>query len=1042
MQILQPVKLAADAPVDFNFHVKPILSNNCFACHGPDANKRESGLRLDTFEGATANFAEDGTPAKFAVIPGDPENSEIWKRINHTNPDLVMPPAESTKEPLNAEERSIIRRWIAQGAEYKTHWSFITPEKPELPEVKNTTWARDNIDLFILEKIEELGTQPSPVADQETLIRRVTLDLTGLPPTPAEIDEFLADDSPQAYERVVDRLLQSPHYGERMALDWLDVARYGDTNAHHIDMARTSWPWRDWVIKAFNDNKPYDQFIIEQLAGDLLDEPTIDQILATSFNRNHPITNEGGAISEEYLVEYAADRVHTVSTAFMGMTMSCARCHDHKYDPLSIADYYSMLSFFNSNREVGLEVQIETEAEGYKPFIFIAQNEEDQQDLDSTRQTMEELRPILEQDEWRESAERLSDEHAPNWKQLRTEFEQALWNGKQVRGPKNFQFKAHISAKQQEQLFSDTGTLEFDASLVGLPPGSDTIFIHFYNLKFNQSRDKQLASSKEGSSLISEIDLKLVSGSQDQANIEESFAVNEFWSTDQLFENKDPVDLAFDDNPDTAWHLNPSERSLGIMIRLDRPINADGSSRLRLAFYFAADSFPPVQYSTMNIFTAKSAGSLHDLADKVSPFSLMVASPKKVRRSQREQIALHWATAGEKQATNSLDEWLEVKEWIYQLDDKKVRVAVMSEKEEPTPTYVLDRGAYDAPLKDQPVGREIPVVFGELDPDYPRDRLGMAYWLTDKDNPLTARVTVNRYWQMIFGTGLVKTSEDFGAQGELPSHPELLDYLAVDFIESGWDTRNLIRKLVTSATYRQQSNYRREFQLADPENRLLAWFPRRRLQAEFIRDNALAASGLLVPEVGGPSVKPYQPAGLWLEKAMKDGNYNAGIFHQDKGDDLYRRGMYTFWKQVAPPPQMEAFDAPSREVCVIQRTTTNTPMQALTLLNDITYLEAARALAERLLAEVPGDWEDSLDQRIILGHRYLTGRKPSPQGLEVLRNLTLESYQNFSMPDARPLDFLAYGDSPLAEQLDPVEYASLTFTASALLNLDKTITRD
>ncbi len=1040
--LIQPLKLAADAPVDYNFHVKPILSNNCFACHGPDKNKRESGLRLDTFAGATTNFAEDGAQPKYAVVPGEPEQSEIWKRINHQNPDLVMPPAESNKQPLSDEERSIIQRWIAQGAEYKPHWSFIPPEKPELPTVNESDWPKNEIDYFILSKIEELGTNPSPAADKETLIRRVSLDLTGLPPTPQEIDEFLQDNRPDAYERLVERLFQSPHHGERMALDWLDVARYGDTNAHHIDMERTSWPWRDWVIRAFNENKPYDQFILEQVAGDLLDAPTLDQVLATSFNRNHPITNEGGAISEEYLVEYAADRVHTVSTAFMGMTMSCARCHDHKYDPLSIKDYYSMMSFFNSNREIGLERQNPTEAEGYKPFIYIAQNKEDQQALDDSRQAMEDLQPILDAAEWQETAERLTSENTIEWQQLETAFEQALWNGKKVAGPKEFQFKAQFDKNKQDELFREAGTLEFDVSLKDLPQDSNLLYIHFYNLKFNQAGDKRNPTSMEGPSKITGIDLQLVHGPQLQANKAENLTVSEFWSSDQLFKNKQPVSLALDDDPGTYWLLNPSDRSLGLVLRLERAIKAEDNSRLRLTINLAENSFPPVQYSTMNVFAANNASGLDELADRLAPFSPMAITPKKARRSLREQLALEWVIANNQQDAAVLDEWLQLKEWVYNIGDSTVRVAVMSEKEEPTPTYVLERGAYDAPLKDQPVSRDIPVVFGELDPDYPKDRRGLAQWLIEEDNPLTARVTVNRYWQMIFGTGLVKTSEDFGAQGELPSHPELLDFLAVSFVESGWDTRNLIRNIVTSATYRQQSVFRPEFRLADPENRLLAWFPRQRLQAEFIRDNALAASGLLVPKVGGPSVKPYQPAGLWREKAMKDGKYNTGIFQRDDGEDLYRRGMYTFWKQVAPPPQMEAFDAPSREVCVTKRSVTNTPMQALTLLNDITYLEAARSLAERLIKEVPGAWEESLDERLSLGYRYLTGRKPSAQSLEVLRQLTSESYQNFAGEGASPQEFVAYGESPPLENIDPVEYASLTFTASALLNLDKTITRD
>jgi hypothetical protein len=1040
--IIQPLRLAEDAPVDYNFHVKPILSNNCFACHGFDPNTRESGLRLDTREGATTNYAPEGETPRFAVVPGAPEKSELWKRINHHNPDLLMPPPESNKKPLGEEAKSIIKRWIAQGAEYKTHWSFIPPEAPERPEVKHTRWVKNEIDHYILEKIEATGTGPSPQADKETLIRRVSLDLTGLPPTPEEIDAFLADESPFAYEKVVDRLLNSPHYGERMALDWMDVSRYGDTNAHHVDLIRTSWPWRDWVIRAFNENKPYDEFIVEQLAGDLLENPTRDQVLATSFNRNHPITNEGGAIDEEYLVEYAADRVHTVSTAFLGMTMACARCHDHKYDPVSIDEYYSFLSFFNSITEAGLESQKAEDAEGYRPFIYIDASGEAQAELDANLATLQALDQAITESAWKAAFEPRVKGVELKWTQLTSAYKYGFLNGEKIEGPNYKYFRLRPTLEQLEASRREAGRQAFDISMEDLPEGADLFLFHFTDLKYDQAGNYRDYTKVEGQAKVSEMALQLVGGSEDSPELLKDIAVADYWSSDAELGLTQAAGNLLDGDPTTAWTSNPTDRSLILMVRLQAGLPKQAAdTRLRFAFHLAEGSLPPVQNNMLRVYAAKSQGSIEAMAEAVRPFSPAALGPEKAYSWHEKEFALEWASAEKEQAGNALQRWAEAKDRLYDLRQEAVRVAVMEEKEEPTPTFVLDRGAYDSPLEDRPVDRVVPEALGSMDPDYPKNRLGLAYWLIDEDNPLTARVTVNRYWQVIFGTGLVATSEDFGFQGELPSHPELLDYLALDFIESGWDVKALVRKMVTSATYRQQSVRRPEFDLADPENRLLSWFPRRRLPAEFIRDNALAASGLLVPEIGGPSVKPYQPKGLWLEKTMRPDS-NTGRFVRDDGEDLYRRGMYTFWKQVAPPPQMEAFDAPSREVCVIRRNTTNTPMQALVLLNDETFLEASRAMAARVMDEIPGDWEATLVDRLVRSYRYLTGRHPSENSLDVLKKLTRESYEAFAADEAKAEGFLSYGESPRDEEVNTAELATLAYTASAILNLDKTITRD
>ena len=1040
--VIQPFELDPDAPVDFNFHVKPILSDNCFACHGFDEAARASGLRLDTFEGATENYAPAGEQAKYAIVPGEPENSELWKRINHSNPELLMPPITSIKDELTSEEKSIIRRWIEQGAEYKQHWAYIPPEKPEIPETSFPDWPRNDIDAFILEKLEDLDVRPSPEADKETLIRRVSLDLTGLPPSPAEVDAFLADTSPDAYERLVERLLASPHYGERMAIDWLDAARYGDTNVHHVDLKRTSWPWRDWVIDAFNNNKPYDTFIIEQMAGDLLDKPTTDQILATSFNRHHPITNEGGVISEEYLIEYASDRVHTVATAFLGMSMACTKCHDHKYDPYSMEDYYGMLSFFNSIPEIGKESQDPTDAYGYAPFMRYPTDPEDAAIWEKTKAEMARLYPEINEAAFKQNQSRLVQIHDLQWAGLKSATREFLRNGRLARGPRNVNFSAPGSEGAQKSLYEGSGRYSFDVSLDRVAPESDLLLLDVSSLDFKRVGKSKSSPLGYEVAVTRGISLEVVSG--DQQNAETVFPVKiiDFWTSESRAERADSAANAFDSSPETEWKLKAGEHPLVIVLQLDRALPAkDKKRRLRLHLDYGENGLPFIQNNSFKVFAAKSPRPLDELLKAYAPHSLAYIAPENTRAALENHFRFDWAVSQNEADPENERTWLALQNDVRTLEDRFVRVAVMQENPEPTPTFVHDRGAYDKPLADRPVTRQIPTIFGKMNPEYPPNRLGFALWITEPDNPLTARVTVNRYWQMIFGTGLVKTSEEFGAQGELPSHPELLDYLATSFVESGWDTKALMRNIVTSATYRQQSVYRPEMEIADPENRFLSWFPRMRLPAELIRDNALAASGLLVPKIGGPSVKPYQPDGLWRERTMRASS-NTGTFKKDQGEDLYRRGLYTFWKQTAAPPQMEAFDAPTREVCIVKRNTTNTPMQAMVLLNDETYLEAARKMASRVMDEIPGEWSESLDRRVSLAYRYLTGKTPSESSLDILRSLTLDAHTNFGVETGDPLGFLSYGDSPRNEALDPVEHAALAFTASAMLNLDKTITRD
>lgn len=726
---------SAEPPLSFNKDIRPVLSDNCFSCHGPDEKHRKADLRLDTKEGAYAK-TEGGTAA---ITPGDLGKSEMWARIISTDPDEMMPPPESHKT-LSAADKERFRRWIESGAAYEKHWSFVPPVRPKVPDGA----APHPIDAYVIDRLKREGLALSPEAGREQLLRRVTLDLTGLPPTPEETDAFLADKAPGAYERQVDRLLASPHYGERMAVRWLDVARYGDTNGYLHDHRRTSWPWRDWVIKAFNDDLPFDRFVIEQVAGDLLPGATPEQVLATAFSRHHLITTEGGTIAAEYLNEYSADRVQTVGTAFLGLTFNCCRCHDHKFDPLRQEDFYGMQAFFNSITEKHEE---NNKAVAYAPLINVAS-------------------PLAPQ------------------------------------GP-------------------------------------------------------------------------------------------------------------------------------------------------------------------------------------------------------------------------------------------KVQVMVMEEAAAPTPTFVLSRGQYDQPDKSRPVLRRPPQVFGVPLADAPENRLGLAQWLVSPQNPLLARVTVNRFWQQIFSKGLVKSVDDFGLQGEYPSHPELLDWLAMEFREGPkpWSVRHIMRLIVTSATYRQSSRIHAGALAKDPENRLLSRFPRQRLTAEEIRDQAIFVSGLLVEQLGGEPVFPYQPPGLWEERS--NGSSNTKSYKRSTGTALHRRSLYTFWKRTSPPAMMAVFDAPDRTGCTVLRPPTNTPLQALAALNDEQFLECARMLAARTLTE-----SATTSARLTRLYRRATGRTPSEAGLKTLRGGLVSLLARYRAAPEDAAALLQQGATPSPANLDKSELAAWMLIANAVLNLDATLVRD
>lgn len=735
--------------VDFSFHIKPIISDRCFACHGPDKNAIEGGLSLNKAEDAYAPLGENKD--HYAIVPGDLEKSELIARILHEDPNLAMPPPESNLS-LSAYEKELLKKWVAQGAVYKEHWAFVPPKEPKIPEIEDDSWSQNNIDKFVLQKQKENGFSSSERAEKEQLVRRVFFSLTGLPPSVEQVNSFVQNSAPTAYEEIIDSLLNTTAYAEHMAAEWMDVARYADTHGYQDDFERIMWPWRDWVIHAFYKNMPYDEFVTYQLAGDMLPNATKESILATGFNRNHKITAEGGVIPEEYRIEYVEDRTNTFGTAFLGMTMECARCHDHKYDPLSQKDHFQLFGFFNNIDENGLMANAQ---EIPKPYLTIT----------------------------KEDAE---------------------------------------------------GVLNF-----------------------------------------------------------------------------------------------------------------------------------------VNMTYAK---------------------------------------------------------------DSEVPVMVMQDMEKPRETFVLNRGVYD-----QPTDRVFPSTPEAILPfpeEYPKNRLGLAKWLFHDENPLTARVAINRIWQRMFGKGLVESSYDFGNQGALPSHPELLDFLAIKFRTEGWDVKQMMKYMALSATYQQSTEISPEMQEKDPENTYLARAPRLRLSAEMIRDQALKISGLLNPEVGGPSVKPYQPEGIW-EETTGGGGGSTSTYIQSTGKDLYRKSLYTFWKRTVPPPSMMTFDASSRDLCTVKRQETNTPLQALVLLNDPQLIEAARALAYKAINAVGENPQDQI--------RYVfqnaTSRKPGEEELGILHNLYLNSLEKIESGEVLPDEYLSIGEFTVDAAIPVTTLTALTLTAHTILNLDETISR-
>ncbi len=994
------------AVVTFNRDVRPILSDACFACHGPDAKKRKADLRLDTQEGAFAALGEGRHP----FVAGRPERSEVYRRISAADASKRMPPARSARR-LTGREVALIRRWIEQGAMWQKHWAFLPPARSPLPVVKDRRWPRNPIDAFMLARLEREGLSPSPEADRTTLLRRVTLDLTGLPPTPAEVDAFLADRSPDAYERAVDRLLASPRFGERMAIRWLDAARYADTSGYQSDGERIMWRWRDWVIEAYNHNKPFDEFTVEQLAGDLLPNATLDQVIATGFNRNHRGNAEGGIIPEEYAVEYVADRVETTATVWLGLTMTCARCHDHKYDPLTQKEFYRAFAFFNNVPERGKAIKIGNS----QPWV-----------LSPTRRQAEQL---AELDERIGKAKTRIASLEP-----RLAKEQARWE----REP------GEIGPMPEEGVqarFAGQGRAKATSFGGARILGGDVGAFGFFD-RFSLSAWVRPDESLHGTIVSRMVDAPegegyavVLKGGRVQVNLVKR------WLDDAVrVETEEAL-------KPTAWRhvtvvYDGSRVAAGVHVYLDgRP------AKLRVLLDDLNQSFEskqPFRVGAGNGPEGRFSGQLYDVCVWERPLSaddaavlavaedvagVLAVAPAKRTPGQAEKLRRYFlarhSSADIRQAHECLDDLRRQRKSLF---DTIPTTMVMREMPTPRPAHVLIRGQYDRPGERVEPGA--PAVLSPWPRGERPDRLGFARWLVAADNPLTARVAVNRMWQMLFGAGIVKTVDDFGAQGEWPSHPELLDWLAVEFRESGWDGKRLLRLLVTSAAYRQSSRLSPELLKRDPENRLMSRGPRLRLAAEMIRDQALAASGLLAERLGGPSVKPYQPAGLWRELADTE-------YRRDHGEALYRRGLYVFWKRTVAPPSLVTFDAAGRETCSVRETRTNTPLQALNLLNDVTYVEAARVLAQRVLREAATD-----ESRLTLAFRLVLARPPRAAERAVLLAGLHRHRAHYAREAGEAKKVVAAGEAPVDAAQDAAELAAYTATASVILNLDEAITRE
>ena len=1177
IQILMSVEAipmdAANPSVQYGRDIRPILSDRCFHCHGPDDDARQASLRLDSFESATTSQGR-----RQAIIPGNAANSLVWQRISATDPDRQMPPPGSGKHRLDEHEAELIRQWIDAGADYEPHWAFEPLVKPPVPEPDQDQWCRNEIDHFVLDAARRNGHVPNQDTDKATLARRVFLDLTGLPPSPEELDAFLDDRRPDAYSLLVERLLnEEPYrtrYAERMTTPWLDLARYGDTSGIHMDAGRSIWPWRDWVIEAYRNNMPFDQFVVDQLAGDLADQPTSDQIIASGFNRNHVTSDEGGAIDDEYLLMYAIDRTNTVGSVFLGMTVGCAQCHDHKFDPISTDEYYGLLAFFNNNEEPGIYSQLPDPYRAMEPAYEILDPEK--------RVRLETLEAHLESVLAEQST--ISPDEEEQINRFRMEIVRSgdwIWEEGDI-GHTSSSNGTLLKLQPDGSLLASGPVPDVDDYVISL--STDSTGLRSFMLEFMEDPslpNGRVGRAPNGNAIMSGFSAEVVSTAnpEDRRMVELAWAWadteqangdfkisnvlrpddDRIWAMDThrvggnrvaIFTSKEP--FGYEGGTDITLTLNfhspyPKHSPGRVRAMLGRPSEVglanlppartnwyivgpytEGDDQKHYETAYGPEEAGPLRFDKKyrnqawryapgmkeaeDVTLAAGPGAEYVGCEIYSPtarnMNLSLGSDDGIMvyrngRLVHENRINRGLTQGRDQIVLELESgrntlvfkivntggpggiyheeihppdqypadtvayllpeplmpehvretastaWrrkfspgyleaetkvVDARERISELKTGIPRTMVMKERDEISPTYVMMRGAYDQPDLDRPVSRNVPAILGSIDVEGTPDRADLARWLVGDENPITARVTINRIWDMLFGRGLVDTVEDFGYQGAWPTHPGLLDWLASDLRENDWDIQHLLRTIVLSSTYRQSSRFNPS-NADDPGNHYYHHFPRQRLAAEQIRDQALFISGLLIEKTGGPGVKPYQPEGLWQEVAMQQSNTRT--FERDMGDDLWRRSLYTYWKRAAPPPSMVAFDAPTREYCAPKRMVTNTPLQALVLWNDPQFVDAARVTAERIILATDQD-----EERVDLLFRSCTSSEPSTGISEAMIETLQEFRSRFEVDSTSARNLVSIGEAPVNEELAPEEVAAWTMLVNAVLSSDAAIVKD
>jgi hypothetical protein len=1026
----------ADEKINFNRDIRPILSDKCFRCHGPDDEALEADLRLDSRDSAIAS----------AIVPGKPDDSELVDRITSDDEDFLMPPRDSEKT-LSKKEIELLKKWIEQGAEYQRHWAFVQPERPALPNSKSpipANWKKNPIDRFTFRRMAAEDLAPAAPANNTTLLRRVTLDLTGLPPTPAEIKAFLADDSPNAYEKVVDRLLSSANYGERMAINWLDYARFADSNGFQSDGSRTMWAWRDWVINAYNRNLPFDQFTIQQIAGDMLPNATDDQIIATGFNRNHRLNGEGGRIVEEWFVETVIDRVETTGLTWLGLTFNCCRCHDHKYDPISQKEFYQLFAYFNSVEESGVLAPVGKFGENTPPLQSLATTEQQSklQKLVDEIKTCEATYNKFDQQ---------VDELIATWEHDRqTDAAQKTWSQSKPLSVKSLggaTFKRQFSGFY---LASGKNPPADTYEIIMQPPHKNFSAFMLEVMPHRALPNQSLGRGSNGNFVLTHVRAFVLDGDKKTpiklARTQADFAQDQ-WPADLIDISQSNIPKKIGSK---GWAIAGFDKQnrvpRRIMFVAENQIELPDNAKIEIQLIHKS---PFADHNIGNFRIATNDAPLDQikLGNSLTPqYIVEILAVKPDQRTKEQKVSLQkyfrmFVESPLLVAKQKLDQ--------ARAAEKKFRndlpVTMVMKEGQRRDAFILTRGEYDK--RGANVERGLPAILPPLPQGQPNDRLGLANWLVDKSNPLTARVWVNREWERFFGTGIVKTTENFGSQADFPSHPDLLDWLACEFMNptvlpkvngqpvNAWDMKAMQKLMVTSQTYRQSSRVTPKLLEKDPNNRLLARGPRFRLTGELIRDQALAASGLLVNKIGGPSVRPYMPDKVWDETSVYG---NLRNYKHDQGEGLYRRTMYTIWKRTAAPPTMLLFDAPNRETCTIKRSKTNTPLQALSLLNEITFIEAARGLANRMILE--GGVQP--EQRLSRGFLMALGREPDGRELRILLDGFNADLKKFKEDPTAATKLIQIGESKNAANADEAELAAYILAANIMFNLDEFVTRE